>query len=419
MSRSKCCSPRAAGAGVILGLMSLASSLFAANWTQTTSLPDGYYAHSLAYSSGFLYEAGGTSNSNGDQDGTNVFYAKVFSDGTIGVWHSATSLPEPVLNHAGVAANGYLYVLGGYHYNLVTGIDVTSALVYYAKINPDGSLALWQTANPLPQVLAYLSASVWNNTIYVIGGIDGQAQLKNVVYSATIQTNGNLSAWVTQTPLPVPVYVHAEAANGMLYALGGLINGGTQIQSNVYCTKISSDGALAGWNQTTPLPHPESFFGVVAAGGRVFSIGGSDGQAFTSLFYSAAVLGDGSLGSWSSGTSFPVAIQGHAVTVNDSYIFVSGGTGRANTFSAVYSMPLPAAPGAPLLTATNAGGTGSVQVRLAGQTNCGFGLTASTNLTDWVRVGAGFTGTNGLLLFTDTNASKFPKRFYRSYWPLP
>ena len=55
----------------------------------------------------------------------------------------------------------------------------------------------------------------------------------------------------------------------------------------------------------------------------------------------------------------------------------------------------------------------------AGQTNCGFGLTASTNLTDWVRVGAGFTGTNGLLLFTDTNASHFPKRFYRSYWPLP
>jgi hypothetical protein len=47
------------------------------------------------------------------------------------------------------------------------------------------------------------------------------------------------------------------------------------------------------------------------------------------------------------------------------------------------------------------------------------GLLASTNLTSWTNLGWGFTGTNGTLLFTDTNAASFPHRFYRAYWPLP
>ena len=41
-----------------------------------------------------------------------------------------------------------------------------------------------------------------------------------------------------------------------------------------------------------------------------------------------------------------------------------------------------------------------------------------TDLTN-VRYLTGFTGTNGLLLFQDTNAASFPDRFYRAYWPLP
>ena len=82
-------------------------------------------------------------------------------------------------------------------------------------------------------------------------------------------------------------------------------------------------------------------------------------------------------------------------------------------------MPLPAAPGAPSLTRSNFV-NGSFQLRLASaQTNCGFGLLASTNLTAWTNIAWGFTGSNGLLTFKDTNASKFPKRFYKAYWPLP
>lgn len=52
-------------------------------------------------------------------------------------------------------------------------------------------------------------------------------------------------------------------------------------------------------------------------------------------------------------------------------------------------------------------------------TNTGFGILASTNLVSWTNVGSGYTGTNGVLLFQDTNTGGSPYRYYRAFWPLP
>ena len=400
-------------------LLTLALRGLAAPWVQTTSLPDGYFGHSLAYSSGYLYQAGGFSGNNGIQDGINVFYSQVHSNGTIGSWNSTTPLPEVAAYHAGVAANGFVYVIGGVTFDPVNGITISNN-VYYAKINSDGSLGAWNVANPLPQNLFLLSASVWNNTIYAAGGYNGGETLSTNVYSAQIQANGSLSSWIMQNPLPIALGINGQAgvANGYLYEMGGLNNSGNAI-SNVYYTKINSDGTLAGWNQTVPLPQPESDFGSIAANGFVFSMGGSDGLGNISSFYIAAVNGNGSLGSWSSGTSLPLPIYTFAVANNNSYIFLTGGEDNYNNAqSTVYSMALPAPPVVPTLTARNFT-NGNFQLQLASSTNTGFGLLASPDLINWTNLGWGFTDTNGLLSFQDTNAASFPNRFYRAYWPLP
>jgi hypothetical protein len=401
---------------VVVGLLTLALPGLAASWVQTTSLPDAYVGQSLVYASNYLYQAGGSSDSYGFDDGTNVFYTQVHNDGTIGAWTNATSLPEVVVGGAGVAADGFIYVLGGDHYNPVDGVFF-SDIVYYAKVNSDGSLGSWQTTSPLPNNLAGLSASVCNNRIYVIGG-SGDTDLYSNVYSAVIQTDGSLSAWTTQAPLPVALYTQAEAANGFLYVLGGYINNGNTIVNTVYYTKINADGTLAGWNLTTPLPQPESYYGAVAANGFIFTIGGFNGTSPTSSFYIAAVKGDGSLGSWSSGTSLPLPIYFHSVAASGSYIFFSGGTSTTFDSRNAYSMALPAPPMVPTLVEgsfTN----GNFQLQLASSTKTGFGLLASPDLINWTNIGWGFTDTNGSLLFQDTNAASFPNRFYRAYWPLP
>ena len=399
---------------LLLSLFFLTLPGLAAPWVQTTSLPDPYSDHSMVYASGFLYHAGGFNpNTYGESD--RVFYSPVQSNGTIGDWNVTTPMPAKILDHAGVAANGFVYVLGGYHY-IPDYYTITNA-VYYSKINSNGSLGTWQTANPLPQPVIFNSASVWNNRIYAIGGWNGQALISNV-YSAMIQADGSLSAWVTQRPLPDAIYTHAGVANGILYVLGGAVNGGTTAQDKVYYATINADGTLEFWNQTTHLPQPITNPTAVAAGGRVFVMGGSIGGAATKNCYSAPVGGDGSLGSWSSSSPLPIELYFHAVAVTDSYIFLSCGQGNVQIERNVYSMALPLPPAAPAMVSrsfTN----GNFQLGLAAQTNTGFGLLASTNLTDWQRIGWGFTGTNGLLSFQDTNAASFPKRFYRAYWPLP
>jgi hypothetical protein len=206
----------------------------------------------------------------------NVFYSQVQTNGTIGTRKSTTPLPEFVVEHAGLAANGFIYVLGGYHVTDDGPVYIAN-IVYYAKINPDGTVGSWLTTSPLPQPLFYLSASAWNNTIYVTGGSDWNQFYSNV-YSAKIQIDGSLAAWVTQPSLPIAISAHTEAANGILYVLGGLIDDGNAVGNSVYYSKIKPDGSLADWNQTTPLPQGNAYFGAAAAGGRIFTIGGDNGS---------------------------------------------------------------------------------------------------------------------------------------------
>ncbi|HEV2695104.1 MAG TPA: hypothetical protein VG347_19570 [Verrucomicrobiae bacterium] len=76
-------------------------------------------------------------------------------------------------------------------------------------------------------------------------------------------------------------------------------------------------------------------------------------------------------------------------------------------------------PATPVLTAQGFGTNGYFNFKLTSSTNIAFGVQASTNLTGWTNIGSGFTGTNGLMFFQDTNTAGSRSRFYRAYWPYP
>ncbi|MDR3460677.1 MAG: hypothetical protein P4N60_24875 [Verrucomicrobiae bacterium] len=78
-------------------------------------------------------------------------------------------------------------------------------------------------------------------------------------------------------------------------------------------------------------------------------------------------------------------------------------------------VPPPATPVLTALGITN----GYYKFKLVSSTNIAFGVQASTNLTGWTNIGSGFTDTNGLMFFQDTNTAGFRYRFYRAYWPYP
>jgi hypothetical protein len=76
-------------------------------------------------------------------------------------------------------------------------------------------------------------------------------------------------------------------------------------------------------------------------------------------------------------------------------------------------------PAAPVLSSPGFGTNGNFQFTLFSTSNTTFGIRASSNLMTWTNIGSGTTGTNGLLIFQDTNSAGFPARYYRAYWPFP
>jgi hypothetical protein len=102
------------------------------------------------------------------------------------------------------------------------------------------------------------------------------------------------------------------------------------------------------------------------------------------------------------------------------------GTGSGSTFVGSDHYPImgdydvvPEPPTSLVLTALGFTNQNFQLELVSTSTNTGFGILASTNLANWSNVGSGYTGTNGVLIFQDTNAGGFRFRFYRAYWPLP
>lgn len=90
-----------------------------------------------------------------------VWTAAIQSNGTVGAWQAATSLPAPVISPAAFENDGSLYVLEG-----------STTQVLYAAINSDGSLGAWQTTAAAPEALRGLRVGAAGGFVYAIGGWD-------------------------------------------------------------------------------------------------------------------------------------------------------------------------------------------------------------------------------------------------------
>lgn len=86
-----------------------------------------------------------------------------------------------------------------------------------------------------------------------------------------------------------------------------------------------------------------------------------------------------------------------------------------------YSIATPvvtaAAPTVPSLSQLGFSTNKNFQFKLTSTSNTVFSIWASSNLTQWATVGSATTGTNGTVVFQDTNSSLLNRRFYRAVWP--
>jgi hypothetical protein len=202
---------------------------------------------------GILYIAGG-----GNPAVNNVQKVQIdpITGLVIGPVTNAGTLPANLRQGTALILNNKFYYIAG-----STGSDPVPTAVYYADILLSGDLGSFTaTSAPLPAGRYDGGATVYRNTIYVIGGTDttvgGTAAVndasKNTVWQAVMGVGGDITAWTTDTSIPI-----APAANGGFRRVGAVTAGNVIVvvggrQNNVDISDLARIGyepaaSVADW----------------------------------------------------------------------------------------------------------------------------------------------------------------------------
>ncbi len=222
---------------------------------------------------GYMYVAGGcTSATDCTTASSDVQYAALDANGVLGSWASTTAALPAVRTWGQLeSAGGSLYYIGG---QTSTSTSEQST-VYYATPS-SGNISSWNTAgNVLPAVRTKISATVWNNRIYVTGGLDASHAASATVYVSPQQSSGGniTTAWSTSTSFNVARSgTTAISYANNLYIMGGY--DGTNYLNDVQYAKIAADGTVGSWSYSASLPGKISQADGFAANGYMYLIGG-------------------------------------------------------------------------------------------------------------------------------------------------
>jgi len=209
-------------------------------------LPSAIAQEQAVLTTNKLYTLGGV-------DTSAVYSATVNSDGTLAAWSTATSLPVATSAAALVVTSNRVYVAGG----IISGNP--SAAVHTAFINTDGTLGAWSAAASLPVAISNAQVMVSKKRVYIFGGkVGGVAS--SAVYTAPINADGTLGAWTTQSSLPATIYdSQAIVTANKVHLLGGVV-------SNAYSSVTYKATITGGLNDYSPYydgsytPTPSNVF---------------------------------------------------------------------------------------------------------------------------------------------------------------
>ncbi len=277
------------------------------SWAVRAPMPIPTQETTPAQLNGKLYVAGGFKLQNGKVSPSTLLQ---IYDPSSNTWSTGASLPRPMHHIGFTAANGKLYLLGGYTATAESALYTPTNFAYV--YNP--STNSWRTVAPLPVARGAHVALTYNGKIYLFGGVDvvSNGSHRTDIYDPSSNT------WSSGAPLPTVrdhvagvvldtlLYViaggqshgnsndveayspstntwlemprlllarHAPAVgviNGKIYVIGGETNSVTDTNEGE-----QYDPATRTWVNVTPIPLARSHIGGVVINGVLYVAGGS------------------------------------------------------------------------------------------------------------------------------------------------
>jgi Kelch motif len=237
-------------------------------------------------------------------------------------WKATSPLATARAGTAVVAADDTLFLIGGVDGN--DFLDTTE----YAKIQKDRSLGPWQSGPRLKEKRGFIDAVIHNGSIYVVGGGNGPNghNLLRSVERAHILPDGTLGPWETEKNQMVVARRCSKiiATDTTLYAFGGF--GGTLLDT-VERAEFLPDGSLGEWQlESKTMLMPRYVNGVKKWGSSAYVIGGHDqtkGVGITDVEWSP--LGDSEKRDWKVTQPLQIGRYGLSTVSHGDYLYALGG----------------------------------------------------------------------------------------------
>jgi non-specific serine/threonine protein kinase len=169
--------------------------------------------------------------------------------------------------------------------------------------------AAWRRVADITTPRSEVASAVFRGVVYVVGGFGGGNVVETYV----------ADRWSTAPSYPIAVD-HAMAAGvdtagtPGVYVFGGNVNGGSVARS----FRFFGD---QGWREIAPMPAPRSQGAAVAIGGRIYIVGGAEGNRLVSPTY----VYDSAADRWTTGAPLPTPRDHLAAAALDGRVCAIGG----------------------------------------------------------------------------------------------
>jgi hypothetical protein len=234
-------------------------------------------------------------------------------------WSSGATSPIKRFEAQGLAADGRLYVFGGFY---DTALQATARVDAY-----DPARNSWTRLADMPQALTHAAVAVDGDNIYLIGGYLGNNPGGSVanVWRYSISTN----SWSAAPSLPAARGGGAAAVIGRkLYFFGGASRSANNLSSTVDLPEhyvLDLDQGTS-WASRAPLPAPRNHLSAVVLDGRIYALGGQLGRFEGSQAQAQVDAYDPATDSWTRARDLPSGRSHVAAFALDGTIVVAGGS---------------------------------------------------------------------------------------------
>ncbi len=273
-----------------------------------------------------------------------VFVTTALAQMPASPWKKGAPFPEPDEELYGVAANGKLYVIGGWNDGKAGGVTYEY----------DPATDKWTKKQPMPKPAHHAALAAANGKIYVMGGFVAPSETALPLGAAwqpidnAWQYDPVADSWKSLPPLPTKRgSAVAVEVGGKIYAIGGATTMEGRVlddsrgrleskdpfftafgPSRVLSVNEVYDPATNKWETRQPMSVPRNHAFSAAVNGKIYVIGGRTGQGFILTATNTDVVEeyDPLSDSWNTPKErMPTARSGGVSGTDGRRIYVAGG----------------------------------------------------------------------------------------------